>query len=85
MSVKPTLASPPKWIEPYTPTLISKPMKGPNWRHEIKGDGYRISIVMNERAVKVWTRNGLDRTEKFPATASSCAGPETRQPDHRGR
>jgi ATP-dependent DNA ligase len=72
-------------IEPRIPTLISKPPKGPNWRHEIKWDGYRISIVINERAVKVRTRNGLDWTDKFPAIASSCAGPETRQPDHRGR
>jgi bifunctional non-homologous end joining protein LigD len=43
MSAKPPLASPPKWIEPCIPTLIAKPPKGMNWRHEIKWDGYRIS------------------------------------------
>jgi hypothetical protein len=50
----------PSWIEPCIPALVDKPPTGPNWRHEIKWDGYRIAIVINERAVKVWTRKGLD-------------------------
>jgi bifunctional non-homologous end joining protein LigD len=73
MSVKPPLASPPKWIEPCIPTLIAKPPKGPNWRHEIKWDGYRISIVINDRKAKVRTRKGLDWTEKFWTIADDAA------------
>jgi bifunctional non-homologous end joining protein LigD len=68
-----TLPSPPKWIEPCIPTLIARPPKGPNWRHEIKWDGYRISITVNEGKAKVRTRNGLDWTEKFPAIANDAA------------
>jgi ATP-dependent DNA ligase len=72
-SSPPTLPSPPKWVEPYIPTLISKPPKGPNWRHEIKWDGYRISITVNDRKTKVRTRNGLDWTEKFWTIADEAA------------
>jgi bifunctional non-homologous end joining protein LigD len=64
---------PPKWIEPCIPTLVEKPPSGPNWRHEAKWDGYRISIVIRERTVKVRTRKGLDWTEKFAAIADAAA------------
>jgi len=68
---KPT--APPSWIEPCIPTLVEKPSTGPNWRHEIKWDGYRISIVIDAGAVKVRTRKGLDWTAKFLAIAASAA------------
>jgi ATP-dependent DNA ligase len=42
-------------------------------RHEIKWDGYRISITVDEGKTKVRTRKGLDWTEKFPAIATDAA------------
>jgi bifunctional non-homologous end joining protein LigD len=75
MTAKPsrTLPSPPKWIEPCIPTLVDKSPKGSNWRHEVKWDGYRISITVDEGKAKVRTRKGLDWTEKFPAIAADAA------------
>jgi bifunctional non-homologous end joining protein LigD len=67
------LAPPPSWIEPCIPTLVEKPPSGPNWRHEAKWDGYRVQLHVNEGAVKVRTRKGLDWTPKFPSIAVDAA------------
>jgi bifunctional non-homologous end joining protein LigD len=53
--------------------LVERPPRGSSWRHEIKWDGYRISIVIDTGKVKVRTRRGLDWSEKFPAIAASAA------------
>jgi bifunctional non-homologous end joining protein LigD len=68
----PKLAPPPSWIEPCIPTLVEKPPSGPNWRHEAKWDGYRVQIHINDGAVNVRTRKGLDWTGKFPAIAADA-------------
>jgi ATP-dependent DNA ligase len=39
---------------------VTKPPRGAKWRHEIKWDGYRISIVIDAGTVKVRTRRGLN-------------------------
>jgi bifunctional non-homologous end joining protein LigD len=70
---EPSIKSPPHWVEPCVPTLVERPPRGPNWRHEIKWDGYRVSIVVDAGKVKVRTRKGLDWSEKFPAIAASTA------------
>jgi bifunctional non-homologous end joining protein LigD len=67
------IAAPPTWIEPCTPTLVTKPPRGANWRHEVKWDGYRISIIIDAGTVKVRTRRGLNWTDRFPAIAASAA------------
>ena len=36
----------PKWIRPCLPTLVDKPPIGPQWVHEIKWDGYRVSAYV---------------------------------------
>ena len=48
-------ASPPRWLEPQIPTLVEKPPRGLNWRHEVKWDGYRISIVIDAGAAKAYS------------------------------
>jgi bifunctional non-homologous end joining protein LigD len=67
------LDAPPSWIEPSIPTLVSKPPRGADWRHEIKWDGYRICIVVNAGIAKVRTRRGLDWTDRLPSIATSAA------------
>ena len=37
-----------KFVEPLMPTLVVKPPEGDTWIHEVKFDGYRSQIVIDE-------------------------------------
>jgi bifunctional non-homologous end joining protein LigD len=64
---------PPSWIEPCIPTLVAKPPKGDRWRHEVKWDGYRVSLVIDAGKAKVRTRRGHDWTDRFKPIAEAAA------------
>ncbi|WP_287115551.1 ATP-dependent DNA ligase [Mesorhizobium sp.] len=55
-----------QFIEPLMPTLVDKPPEGDAWIHEVKFDGYRSQIIIDEAGVRVFTRNGMDWTAKYP-------------------
>ena len=38
----------PQWIKPQLTTLVEEPPDGPDWLHEIKFDGYRMSHTNRE-------------------------------------
>lgn len=61
----------PAVIEPELATLVDTPPSGPNWIHEVKFDGYRMGARIEDGAVKLITRSGLDWTRKFPAIAKA--------------
>ena len=63
----------PKWIRPCLPTLVEKPPVGPQWVHEIKWDGYRVSAYVIGGKATIRTRNGHDWTARFPAIAAAAA------------
>ena len=46
-------------------TLAKSPPAGDRWLHEIKFDGYRLEARIEDGRVTLWTRSGLDWTEKF--------------------
>ncbi|MGV1684357.1 DNA ligase D [Sphingopyxis sp. NJF-3] len=46
-------------------TLVDAVPAGNGWFHEIKYDGYRAEIAAAGSEVRVYTRNGLDWTDKF--------------------
>jgi bifunctional non-homologous end joining protein LigD len=55
----------PAFVAPQLATLVDAPPRGGEWLHEIKCDGYRaIAAVAGDRA-KIYTRNGLDWTDRF--------------------
>lgn len=58
-------ASLPDFIEPALATLVTKPPVGDRWIHEIKFDGYRLQARIEAGRVKLFTRRGLDWTQKF--------------------
>lgn len=68
-----------KFIEPLLPTLVEKPPDGDVWIHEVKFDGYRSQMVIDEDGTRIFTRNGLDWTSKYRdlATASTELGAES--------
>ncbi|WP_244622607.1 non-homologous end-joining DNA ligase [Microvirga brassicacearum] len=55
------------------PTLVSKAPTGPEWVHEVKWDGYRLSAYLEDGKVTIRTRRGHDWTDRFPAIAAAMA------------
>ncbi|MBB5713246.1 DNA ligase D [Sphingomonas aerophila] len=54
-------------------TLVDAVPAGNGWLHEIKYDGYRALIAVGGGSAKVYTRSGLDWTDKFPGIAEVAA------------
>lgn len=61
-------------IPPMHPTLVDQVPRGPNWLHEIKWDGYRIGVYLDDGKVRILTRNLHDWTIKFPTIVKAVAG-----------
>jgi bifunctional non-homologous end joining protein LigD len=47
---------------------------GAGWLHEMKYDGYRCLLAVAGGKAKVYTRTGLDWTDKFPEIAEAAGG-----------
>jgi len=63
----------PKFRDPQLCTLVDSVPTGTGWIHEVKYDGYRALIAIGGGKAKVFTRNGLDWTDKFHAIADAAA------------
>jgi bifunctional non-homologous end joining protein LigD len=61
-----------KFIPPLLPTLVEKPPEGDDWSHEVKFDGYRSQIVIDEDGTRIFTRRGLDWTAKYRDLAEAA-------------
>ena len=55
----------PKFRAPQLATLVDGVPAGNAWMHEIKFDGYRALVACAGDKVKVYTRKGLDWSDKF--------------------
>jgi DNA ligase D-like protein (predicted ligase) len=55
-----------QFIEPQLPSLVDEPPEGKNWIHEVKHDGYRSLVVIDNGAARVFTRNGHDWSDSYP-------------------
>jgi bifunctional non-homologous end joining protein LigD len=62
----------PPFITPQLCTLVDRPPSDSDWVHEIKFDGYRIQMRVEQGKVTLKTRKGLDWTDKFRAIASAA-------------
>jgi bifunctional non-homologous end joining protein LigD len=54
-----------QFVPPQLSKPIEKPPSGPRWLHEIKLDGYRMAVRVDNGQVQLLTRTGLDRTGKY--------------------
>src|SRR6266481_5538096 len=59
----------PDFIAPQLCTLVDRPPGGEGWCHEIKFDGYRVQLRVEDGKATLKTRKGLDWTDKFRAIA----------------
>ncbi|UPK31028.1 DNA ligase D [Bradyrhizobium sp. 195] len=60
------------YIEPCDPTLRENPPRGEGWVYEIKADGYRAQLHLQEGDATVYSRTGLDWTEQFSSIAAAA-------------
>jgi bifunctional non-homologous end joining protein LigD len=63
----------PKFVEPQLCKLVERPPSEPGWAHEVKFDGYRLQLRVENGKAVLRTRKGLDWTEKFGAIAKQAA------------
>jgi bifunctional non-homologous end joining protein LigD len=67
-----TKAPYPGFIEPALATSIDKVPSGVRWLHEIKFDGYRVQVHIQNAGVTVFTRRGNDWTKRFKKIADDA-------------
>jgi len=72
-STKKAAGTMPKFREPQLCTLVDSIPTGSAWMHEVKYDGYRALIAIGGGKAKVFTRSGLDWSDKFPGIAEAAA------------
>jgi bifunctional non-homologous end joining protein LigD len=63
----------PPFQSPQLCTLVDTVPDGTEWIHEVKYDGYRALISTGGGKAKVFTRSGLDWTDKFADIAAAAA------------
>jgi bifunctional non-homologous end joining protein LigD len=64
----------PDFIEPQLALLVERPPADTGWAHEIKLDGYRLQLRVQDGHAVLKTRKGLDWTAKFEAIATAAQG-----------
>ncbi|HYD12269.1 MAG TPA: DNA ligase D [Allosphingosinicella sp.] len=64
----------PKFREAQKATLVDSVPAGSAWLHEMKYDGYRCLLALAGGKARIYTRTGLDWTDKFPEIAAAAAG-----------
>lgn len=65
----PKPSSMPRFIEPQLCTLVDRATSEQGWIHEIKLDGYRVQLRVEDGEARLRTRKGLDWTGKFAGIA----------------
>ena len=66
------VSSLPKFIAPQLCQPLERPPGGDGWVHEVKFDGYRVQLRVQNGKVTLSTRKGLDWTGKFAAIARAA-------------
>lgn len=57
--------------QPQLARLVTRPPSGPGWMHELKWDGYRVLARIDADQVTLWSRNGLEWTDRLPEIADA--------------
>ncbi len=72
-SEKPLASAPtPKFVSPQLCETAETPPVGADWIFELKYDGYRLELATGADGAVVYTRSGLDWTNRFPGLARAA-------------
>lgn len=63
----------PPFIEPQLCKLVQRPPSESGWAHEVKFDGYRMQLRVENGHVQLRTRKGHDWTPKFDGIAKAAS------------
>jgi bifunctional non-homologous end joining protein LigD len=66
------VAAIPDFVAPELCTPVERPPAGEGWCHEIKFDGYRVQLRVEDGEATLKTRKGLDWTGKFARIAKAA-------------
>lgn len=66
-------AKPPPFEPVQLATLVDHVPDGGDWIHETKYDGYRALLSAGAEKARIFTRTGLDWSDKFPGLISAAA------------
>jgi bifunctional non-homologous end joining protein LigD len=72
LSSKPPAQPMPDFIEPQLCILLERPPGSADWVHEVKFDGYRLQLRVEDGKAVLRTRKGLDWSDKFPEIARAA-------------
>ncbi|RAK59079.1 DNA ligase D [Phenylobacterium hankyongense] len=64
----------PGFVPPQLARSVDRPPPGSGWAHEVKFDGYRLQLRVEDGKATLKTRSGLDWTAKFKEIARDAAG-----------
>ena len=62
----------PAFVEPELCHVVAVPAGGADWVHEVKFDGYRVQLRVENRRAVLRTRKGLDWSARFPEIAAEA-------------
>lgn len=68
-----TRRPPPDHVPPMLCTEAEAAPEGGDWVHEMKYDGYRIQAAVSGETVRLYSREGLDWTRRFPVLRDALA------------
>ncbi|MGJ0506109.1 MAG: DNA ligase D [Methylocystis sp.] len=72
-SDRPLASAPtPKFVSPQLCETSEQPPTGADWIFELKYDGYRLELATGADGAVVYTRSGLDWTNRFPGLARAA-------------
>jgi len=63
----------PSFVEPQLCKLVERAPSGAGWVHEVKFDGYRLQLRIEDGEATLRTRKGLDWTRRFSTIAEAAA------------
>jgi bifunctional non-homologous end joining protein LigD len=66
------VAAMPDFVAPQLCTVVERPPGGEGWCHEIKFDGYRVQLRVEDGDAALYTRKGLNWSDKFEAIAEEA-------------
>jgi bifunctional non-homologous end joining protein LigD len=67
------VADMPDFVAPQLCASVDRPPNGEGWCHEVKFDGYRVQLRVEDGVAVLKTRKGLDWTDKFSAIAKAAS------------